>query len=214
MSYSVTFKPTEEAINKIKPWNYEKKKNSYNHEDYEEDCKMEIILYCMSDHDSKDASKVVSDLKFKLRYLESTLYDDYKKSIYEEWLRENGEITFYGWNFRNDEPDMEEKSLYEIYLRSLALKAFVVKTPDYFEEQEKFDTKAYDIKNDIEGFIDGMNEVFAYRIIDMFKEFKLNDEDFDDNDGTVSIGDDDFETLTDGTEYQDNNNNDNEDGEK
>lgn len=205
MGWSVTFKPTEEAISKIKPWNYGKTEYNNKSSEHIEDCKLEILLYCMSEHDRKEIVNVISDLRFKLRYLEMSLYDDYKKSIYEEWLRD-GEITFYGWNFSHEEPDMDEKDIYDIYLGYLALKSIVVKTPNYFTKNEDFFTKSHDIKEDIEGFIESMNDVFAYRIMDMFKDFREKDDEDEEYEnetkGTFDNGDL-FET-TDEPETQDN----------
>lgn len=178
MSYECSFKPTEEAIAKIKPWNYGKDNYSKDNSAID-DCKLEILVYCMDNHDVNDISNILKNLRYKMRYMEISCYEDYKRSIYEEWLK-NGEITFCGWKYSHDEPDLEREEVYTMYLESLGLLASVVKTPDYFNDGEKFFTKKRHIKDVMEGFLESMYEIFAFQIMDMFKEFRIPECDFED----------------------------------
>lgn len=182
MGYSVTFRPNEEAASKIKPWNWGKRdglcKDMYNSDDY----KTELLLYCMGHHSVEDTWKVMKELKLKLKVLGSYLWDEYKWNAYGE-IEKEGEITLCGWKYRDFTPDVEEDEIYQRAVEYLSLKSVIVETPDYFGEQENFLAKVKDIKDDIEWFSESITELHDYRMIEMFRDFKVCDDDYDELDG-------------------------------
>ena len=47
-----------------------------------------------------------------------------------------------------------------------------MKTPDWFDENEKFFDKISEINSNIDGFIESCREIAVYRIMDDLKEFE------------------------------------------
>lgn len=177
MGYSVTFKPTEEAISKIKPWNADRKDdNMFFKNDLLYESKMDILLYCLADHSSEGSYNLVRDLGFKLKYIMNLTYDETKEWCYRTW-KNDGEITFYGWRYSKEECGIDEEWLYKNTIEKLLILSKIVKTPDYFDENERFFEKVQEICDEIDGYAECLNEINDFKIIELFREFKVNDDD-------------------------------------
>lgn len=173
MSYYATFKPTEEAIKKLKPFvNTEKNKQ------WISDTKNEILLKCLIKSDMTDFIKVSNELRYLLRALEKSYQDESKQYCINRYNEEDShEVWFCGWEYSRpcNAPDMEDVTDY--VLRDLLVLKFIVPTPDYFEDSEKFFDKLNEINEKIEYFCESASKAEDFRIMEELKEFRVNDYD-------------------------------------
>ncbi len=191
MSYYRTFSPSEEAIDEIRK--HVRRANSYdiNHTE------IELCTYCMADHDIADVNQVIDHIHFLLR---SIAYDmnsvsyQYAVDRYEE--DDDKTVWFCGWKYAKDEPDTTTNEAIEYALSKLVNLSCVVKTPDWFDDNEKYYDKQREIEDVIEYVKDIAVENGDFEIIGMLKEFELKeDQDLNEDDRETNLSDVD-NTLT------------------
>lgn len=170
MGYQITFVPTEEKMKSYKPWNEERPKDSTVNT-----IKYELISFCMKKHDDS-VSNIVKQLGFYLRYLTSAIETEEKTNAYFRWKDdENHELWYCGWEFSH-ESRFDKDTVIQDTLEKLLILADIVETPSYFDQHENFYTKLHDVEEDIEGFIELMQEIAIHNIINDMEEFKVKDE--------------------------------------
>ena len=131
----------------------------------------------MKEHDG-GYSRIYRDLKMLLALLKTEVYDLEKESAYERWNSdENKELWYCGWEFaRPSSFDADE--LMKHYLEDFVIFTDVIKTPDYFENSEKFFDKVNELNEKLSGFIECYSDLCIHDIIDELDEYKLKyDED-------------------------------------
>lgn len=171
MGYQVTFTPTEEKMEE-----YKKKPTFGSYYKSIDGYKKEIFSYCMKP--TEDAPAVIqSKLNALLTYLNQLIKEDERQNAYDRWESdENHELWYCGWQFAKDSSITEEE-LINNTIDNLFLFVDIVKTPDYFDEHEKFYDKLNDVNNEIDGFIECAQEIIIHEIIDDLEPFKVKDDD-------------------------------------
>jgi len=169
MGYQVTFTPTEEAMEKYKPWQKEKPSHT---DSLVTIMKYEIISYCMNNKEEMP-SKVIKQLGFHLRSLQSAIEAEEKANAYFRWKEDKDHQLWYcGWEFSRDS-QFNKEDLMQDYIERLFILANLVETPNYFTDHENFFTKYKDITEDVDAFIELIQDITIHNIIDDLDEFKV-----------------------------------------
>lgn len=172
MGYQITFLPTEEKMQEYKPYNELSKVEL-------EPTKYEIMSYCMKKHDDSVFSKV-KYLKNTLTFLANQVEQYEKQNAYYRWKSdENHWLWYCGWEFAR-ECSFDKDDMIERHVKDLLVLSDIVETPDYFENSEKFYRKLEEVDENIDGFVEIMSDYYIHEIIKDLDEFKLNDDDEDD----------------------------------
>lgn len=181
MSYYRTFIPTEEAVDSLRKCIFKSCQHDLS------SLKTEIRAYCMTDHDIKDIKQVIEHIRYLLSSMKFDIKSDcYKYAVerYEE--DEDKTIWFCGWQYSHSDNDESEEDITSYVTDNLVNFACVIKTPDWFDENEKFGEKLTEIDNMIEYFCDEISLCGDYEIIHKLKDFditnKENDEDLRETD--------------------------------
>ena len=171
MSYYKTFLPPEEVIQEMKKKGINTSLHDIN------DTKIELRTYCMLGHDPSDISNAITHIRYLLGFMKY----DIEKRCYRyavDRYNEDDEHTvwFCGWQYSRSEPENDEESVMKYVLEGLINYTFVVKTPDWFDESEKFSEKLTEIDSLIEYYEDTMSEVYDFKIINELKEYEAKDD--------------------------------------
>lgn len=162
MSYCRTFKPTEEQIEELK-----KHTSRYSVFNNLDTSILELSVYCMQDHSSEKNKEVINAIQMLLM---SVKYDCILKAYdnalekYEE--DKNKEIWYEGRTY--DEEFCDDNFYY--VLSELVHLACVVKTPDWFDESEKYSEKKNEINELINEFEDCQTTLGDFEIIEKLKD--------------------------------------------
>lgn len=168
MGYQITFLPTEEKMNTYKPWN----DRAVNYEEAIKNTKRELISYCLKDHADEDTRKIATNIGFQLRMLISSIELNEKFVAYKRWKEDDEhELWYCGWQFSHP-CEFDKDSILERTIDELTILADVVKTPDYFEDIEKFDRKRTEIIEQLDDFAETMSDAAIYDIIEDLREFE------------------------------------------
>ena len=181
MSYYRTFLPTKEAVDDLRKCIYKSSKYDLS------SLKVELRTYCMYDHDISDIRPVMEHIKFLLNSMKfdiMSICHEYAVERYEE--DEDKTIWYCGWKYSHQECESDEESTMNYAVENLVNLSCVVKTPDWFDENEKFCDKLREVDDIIEYFIDDISYCGDYEVMDKLKEFditeKEDDEDADNKD--------------------------------
>lgn len=172
MSYYRSFAPPKEMIDKLQQ--KAERARLYNSDSTE----IEIRTYCMLDHSNDKISEVIEKIRFmlnRLSYDAISMSYKYAMDRYEE--DKYHEVCFYGYEYSHTYPETTIEESYKYVLSKLVTMCCVVKTPDWYEDSEKFYDKEHEIGSLIEYFIESSSLNGDYEIIDMLKEWEMKDSD-------------------------------------
>lgn len=184
MGYEKFLKPTKEAIEELRRYACRRDEN------LSEQSKLDLCLYCMLDHSDKGTHTVISDIERLLRYIEYSIRGEVFRDTVKRCEKDD-ELVYCGWEYSRDEPDLDIDEHRQMTLKSLSTFAIVVKTPDYFKEQELFYDKMEDITSEIDAFCDTCVTCTDFEIIGKLAEMGIvdkYDDCADDNDDTLDNG--------------------------
>lgn len=171
MGYEKFLKLTKEAIEELRKY------ATRSNENLSEESKQELCVYCMLDHSKESIRTVMNDISRNLRYIEYAIRSEVYRDVVKRCEDDNNELVFCGWEYSRDEPDLEISEHMPSVLKTLAMLAIVVKTPDYFKDQELFYEKMNDITSEIEGFCDTCVTSTDFEIINKLAEMGIVDND-------------------------------------
>lgn len=178
MSYYLNLHPTKEAIDKLKNSTWINKEAALS---MQNESKRSILLTCLSDNDINNHHKIGSFLTMSLKSITNTLKAEAIHNAIGRYNEEKGELWYCGWQYSQWEENFNTEEGIEKYIQDtvehLLILAIIVKTPDYFENSERFYDKWNEINEKIDGFIEVIYEQMNYWIINELKEFIEKDED-------------------------------------
>lgn len=172
MSYYRIFAPPKEMIDKLQQ--KAKRARSYNNDSTE----IELRTYCMLDHTNDKIGEVIEKIRLLLNMLSyDAISMSYKYAV--DRYEEDGdhEVYFCGYEYSRTYPETTIGESYRHVLPKLVTLCCAVKTPDWYEDSEKFYDKEYEIDSLIEYFIEISSLNGDYEIIDMLKEWEVKDSD-------------------------------------
>lgn len=182
MSYYAIFKPTKEAVDgKRKSVHFVNDPRKYGNE-----CRLDMLVYCMGETDSDSVHKVCANLQFQMDYMRNLVRGQVWKHAFETF-DEEGEIWYCGWTYAKSEPDTTYEELCEYVMHELVLLKNV-KTPDYFDDNEKYFEKVSGIDGKIEYFTDTCRELAIFEVMDYFSDYRAGEDDGGDDDGECGEG--------------------------
>lgn len=128
--------------------------------------KLELLSFCMvNDEDDNSISYIILNVNKLYNCLVSE-----RKKFYEETLKSNNEIVFCGREYEKQYTNFSEESIKHDLCEKLVLFKTAVKTPDYFEDSEKFYEKVSEINEALD--IDFMvNEIIDIDFINFYNKY-------------------------------------------
>ena len=171
MGYERTFKPTEEAVKNLR-------NKIIKTDNRIDDSKLELYLYCMMDHSDDNMRDVIFKIKSLLHEIKYyAVSNEYKYAVDRYDTDSDKMIWWCGWEYSKDEPDNSFDSVMKYCLERLSEMTVLVKTPDWFDDGERYSQKANEINYIIEYFEDSIMEATAYEIFKELKEFDITEKD-------------------------------------
>lgn len=158
-------------VSLIKPQELDSKfKSTFHYSDKEleeeiESAKLELIIYCMQSHEVPK----IKDLRFRINMLILLLEEQSKKNIEHMMSPDNEEEAWLcGWQY-SKECDFTKEDIINMLLKDLTILAYLVKTPDYFEEREKFYEKLNQIEEALSEIDSNISEIMNHELIALYK---------------------------------------------
>ncbi len=173
MGYQITFAPTEEKMKEFK-----KKTPTYTmaNDSYSDELSKELMAYCMKPRNEMTAT-VVRQIKTLLSLWYSTIREDTRNDAYERYVSDEYHHLWYcGWEFARGS-SWEKEDITKTYADDFFVLAYLVETPDFFENEEKFYDKLNKVRENLDGFKDAVETQVIHEIIDELKPFELGDDD-------------------------------------
>ena len=173
MGYQITFAPTEDKMKEFK-----KKTSIYTmpNDGYSDELSKELMAYCMKPR-KEITSTVVRQIKTLLNLWFSTIQEDTRNDAYERYASdENHHLWYCGWEFSQDS-NCEKEDILKTYTNDFFVLAYLVETPDFFDNEDKFYDKLNRIRENLDGFKDAVETLTIHNIINELKPFELEDDD-------------------------------------
>lgn len=159
MSYYAGFAPEEELMEK---YNVSQSRLNLN------ELKMSLTAYCMIN--SEISSRVYNNISSYLSSIETVVSNQTKKRIYDNYKKEK-EVWFCGLQYSKPSV-IEPIDNFQYTLNGLYKLVTMVPTPDWYDEEDKFNVKLEEIQNQIENFIEIVEENIEHEVIDYLTENK------------------------------------------
>lgn len=169
MGYEISFKPTEEAMKKYKPWT----KKGEKEESFLKYYKRELLSYCLKSHTTLNTITITKDIENMVNSIVWTVDNDTMHDAYERWENdENNELWYCGWQFSRP-CQFDKDKVIQNNVDELTILADVVPTADFFENEEKFYDKVNRINEIIDGLAEILIEIKIHQIIEELREFEV-----------------------------------------
>lgn len=169
MSYQITFKPTEEVMQKYKSW----AKNGEKKESFLKYYKRELLSYCLKPHTTLNTVTITKDIENMVNSIVWVVDNDTMYDAYERWKNdENNELWYSGWQFSRP-CQFDKDKVIQNNVDELTILADVVPTADFFENEEKFYDKVNRINEIIDGLVEILTEIKIHQIIEELREFEV-----------------------------------------
>lgn len=171
----VYYKPTEEAINNINP----RLTSGLTAGDPLERAKTIVIVYAMQDHSKDSIDSVYFSMYYHLKHVYDVVRYRIRKEYYEQ-MRGEKEISFEhpnGWG----DSDWDYDEVMSQKTRWFVEQAILCPTADYYEDSERFDSKEGCLDQEVDVFIESMQEVCVQEIeveLEPFKDREEKDDDY------------------------------------
>ena len=94
------------------------------------------------------------------------LLEDLAKHYIYDSIKSDGEVCFYGWSY-SQEPTYDKQAIINLITENLCIQKFIVPTPDYYEEVDKFNEK----QDEIESILDYQGIVLEMIYADFKKKY-------------------------------------------
>lgn len=167
MGYQITFKPTDEAMDKL----VKDYKANYDTRSALEEMKVGLLCYCMKPTDDY-VDKIYRRIKMELEFIKDKVIQDEYVSIYNQYKNsEDGLIWYCGWEFSHDW-DGEIDGTVKYAAEKLMTLTYLTEKYDYFDENEKFYDKYNEASSTIGYFIEEISTYAAHNIIDELKPYE------------------------------------------
>lgn len=140
--------------------------------------KLELITYCMQDHTNETNREVIK----KIQWLVGLHFEMLRQrclSEIRERVKKDGEMWFSGWEFSHTS-DFDFFETVKNTVEHLVKLTVCVKTPDYFDEDEKFHSKWNEISEEIDAE-EIIYDIVGHEFIEEYSGYN-EEEDYDDGD--------------------------------
>lgn len=177
MSYYAIFKPTKEAIDKVK----EKDPLSYRQNDaknLKKEMEMELLMLCMKG--SEDTVRnVLFGITTRLQLLKNIAIHECINHACDKFENaKDGEIYWCGWDKANRECDWTDQSVLDNTAENLLMQTLVIPTKDYYnrDEHDLFYEKWNTVKESIESFSESIYDWYIFEIMEQLVDYRTGEE--------------------------------------
>ena len=173
MSYEVTFRLKSEEIDpKFKP--ICSKSTLTELQEMVDDERMNLLLYCLSSDSETNEYNRVRDMRFRVRRYVMTL-EDYDKASIIGNIEKDGETWFRGYGMANSYSDYDKTETINALVENLLILKYVVPTPNYFDESEKWYEKRNEISEQLE-IGDAIWDIVAHEFKSLHADKEVKDD--------------------------------------
>lgn len=165
MSEIKIFKPTADLIEKLTTSNKVK--------EFIEDDSISLLVYCLQKpKEEEELNKLRQHLYFLQKHLEWSI----NNNIVQE-VQNDGVFYFNSWEYGGAicETEEEYNDLANDFVKRLAILAFVVPTPDYFNNGDLFQEKIEDIESVLDDFKETILLEYRKQLCKQFKDYEVID---------------------------------------
>lgn len=157
-----TFKPTSEQIQQLTI--------SKKAKEYIEDDSISLLVYCLQKPKEEELNKLRQFLYFLQKHLEWSINNDIVQEVQNE-----GVFYFNSWEYDGAVCETEEEynDLMGDFVKRLAILAFVVPTPDYFNNGDLFQEKIEDIESVLDDFKETVLLEYRKQLCKQFKDCEV-----------------------------------------
>ncbi len=163
MSHYEIFKPKKEELDEL--YTCDKA------DDFVYDDERDILMFCLQNDGYTQVRTLNVMLTLLRKHLEWQVNNDIKSDF-----EDHEDFAFSGWEFaRPTEVDIDE--IYQQELTQFSILAFVVKTPDYFQNRDTFEEKVQAINEQLDYFKESMITNYKHSLCEKFKDSNITDKD-------------------------------------
>jgi len=167
MGHQITFIPPKEVVDeKLKPL-------AGRNSNIESEIKTMVLSMAI-----KLMNKTEGPLETEIRTIKFNfkwLYELVKQEMFQYAVaryESDKEIWYCGWNYSHDECEWNLDDLIENDTSRLMIIRELVRTPDWFEESEKFYEKWNEIEETINGFVELCEDIAIYEIMEILRPWQ------------------------------------------
>ena len=167
----IFYKPTQEAIQKLRP----KLTSGVVVGDPLEQVKTITVIYAMQDHKESSLDVMYADAYYYLKRIYNVVRDQLRKEYYNR-LQENETIAFDHDQHIFEESVLDYDRLMSWTVRQLLEQIALCPTADYYEEQEKFEHKERQLDAIVGTFVEAVEELCRKDLETELAPFKYREE--------------------------------------
>lgn len=175
MSYYAIFKPTQEAMDKLKeqdPLSYRNDNTS----NLKKELEMELLILCMRGS-SDSVRNVMFNITTKLHMLKDITIHECIQNACKQFEKEQ-ELYWCGWDKARRYCDWTDKSTIDCVTENLMMHALIIPTMDYYsnDEHELFYQKWNDVKEQIEEFSESIYTWYIFEIMEQLVDYRIGED--------------------------------------
>lgn len=168
----IYYKPTEEAIKKINPGPV----SGIMIGDDLERAKTTVVIYTLQDHTDKRIEDVYIQVYLYLKQIYNIIRHRVRKDYYNTLVKES-EVSFeYRKSGFWSETEWNLNDTVNRHVKWFTTQAILCKTPDYYEDSEGFIAKEDNLEQELEGYVESIEEVCKQEIEQELEAFKDREE--------------------------------------
>lgn len=181
MSYYATFKPTKEAIDKLKESDPFIGYRSSDSKGNVEESKFALLQLCMKNPENLSTKSALFTIKLYLKMIQQAAIHDCINGAIEQFESEE-EIYYCGWDKAKRECQWEEESTTQHAVEDLMMMTFLVDTKDYYnqDEHEDFYEKYNRIQEIIDDYYQSIYDWYIFEVMKKLVDYRTG-EDLGDN---------------------------------
>ena len=175
MSYYAVFKPTQEAMDKLKeqdPLSYRKDGVS----NLKKELEMELLMLCMKGSEDS-VHNVMFDVTTRLRMLKDIAIHECIQNACKKFEKEQ-ELYWSGWDKTRRYCDWTAESTLDNTAENLIMQTLIIPTKDYYSdgEHELFYQKWNDVKEQIEEFSESIYTWYIFEIMEQLVDYRVGED--------------------------------------
>lgn len=174
MSYYATFKPTQEAIDKLK----ENDPLSYRNNDVlslKKEMEMELLILCMKGS-SDPVHNVMFAISSRLNMLKSIAIHECIYNTCQQFDKEQ-KVWWCGWDKSHKECDWNVEDTILQTIETLMIHTLIIPTKDYYnsDERDSFYEKWNTVKREIEEFSESVYDWYIFEIMEQLADYRTGE---------------------------------------
>ena len=181
MSYYATFKPTQEAMDKVKEKDPLQHYLSTDSDTFLQEAKFNLLHLAMKNPDNASVKTALLQIKMYIDIIKRIAIHDCIERAVNQFKEEN-ELWYCGWDKSRRYCDYEESSVTEHTIEDLMMMTFLIETKDYFnhDEQDAFYDKYHRVCEIIDGYYESIYDWYIFEIMEQLVDYRTEEDTGDD----------------------------------